>query len=157
LSAIQPGIAAHHLDHHHAAVGGGRRVQPVDALGRERNRGVEPERDDGLREVVVDRLRYADDADALLRERVGDREGAVAAHRHHGVDARRFESLDQVVAAVDLDLAAVVLADRVLQRVARIRRADDRAAEVRDPRTRSGVSGISPPSSGYSSRRKIPL
>ena len=60
--AIQPGVATHHLDDHHAVVALGRRVQPVDRIGRDLHRGVEAEREVGRRQVVVDRLRHADDA-----------------------------------------------------------------------------------------------
>src|SRR5829696_1337315 len=35
------GMASHHLDDHHAVVGLGRRVQPIDRLRRDRDRGVE--------------------------------------------------------------------------------------------------------------------
>ena len=46
-SAIHPGVAAHHLDHHHAVVALRGGVQPVDGVGGDLHRGVEPERDVG--------------------------------------------------------------------------------------------------------------
>ena len=61
------GVPAHHLDDHDAVVRLGRRVQAVDRLGRDRDGGVEPERVVGAVEVVVDRLRHADDGEAVLR------------------------------------------------------------------------------------------
>ena len=50
-------IAAHHLDDHDPAVRFGGRVQPIDRVGRERHRGVEPETVRRADDVVVDRLR----------------------------------------------------------------------------------------------------
>ena len=55
------GVAAHHLDDQHAVVAVGRRVQAVDRLHRDVDRGVEAEGVVGGAEVVVDRLRHADD------------------------------------------------------------------------------------------------
>ena len=66
-SAIQPGVAAHHLHHHHPVVRLGGGVQPVDRVRRGLHRGVEPERQLRGGEVVVDRLRHADDADRRRR------------------------------------------------------------------------------------------
>ena len=54
------GVAAHHLDDHHAVVRLRRRVQAVDRVGRDLDRGVEAERVVGADDVVVDRLRHAD-------------------------------------------------------------------------------------------------
>ena len=65
-------------------LGGG--VQPVDRVGRDLHRGVEPERHLGRREVVVDRLRHADDADAVAAELRGDAERVLAADRDQRVD-----------------------------------------------------------------------
>ena len=59
-----PGVAAHHLDDHDALVRFGRRVQAIDRVGREVDGGVEPEAVRGADDVVVDRLRDADDRDA---------------------------------------------------------------------------------------------
>ena len=56
-----PGVAAHDLDDHHPVVALGGGVQPVDGVGRDLHRGVEPEGEVGLRQVVVDRLGNADD------------------------------------------------------------------------------------------------
>ena len=67
------GVAAHHFDHHDAMVRFGRGVQPIDGVGREVHRGVEPEAADGADDVVVDGLRHADDGNTLLGELVRDR------------------------------------------------------------------------------------
>ena len=57
----EPGVAAHHLHHDHAVVALGGGVQLVDRLDRRIDRRVEPERGDRAADVVVDRLRHADD------------------------------------------------------------------------------------------------
>ena len=62
------GVAAHHFDDHDALVRFGRRVQPIDGVGREGDRGVEAETVGGADDVVVDGLRHADDRDAALAE-----------------------------------------------------------------------------------------
>ena len=81
-------VAAHHLDDHHPVVALGRRVQPVDGVGGDLHRGVEAERDVGALDVVVDRLRDADDRQAVLGvQPAGDRQRAVAADDDDGVEA----------------------------------------------------------------------
>ncbi len=55
------GVAAHHLDDQHPVVAVGGRVEAVDRLHRDVDRGVEAEGVVGGAEVVVDRLRHADD------------------------------------------------------------------------------------------------
>ena len=65
-------VAAHDLDDHDAVVRFGGRVQPVDGVGREADRGVEAERVRRFDDVVVDGLGDADERDAALRELVGD-------------------------------------------------------------------------------------
>ena len=65
-------VAPHHLDDHDAVVRLGGRVEPVDRVGRERHGGVEPEAVGRADDVVVDRLRDADDRNAALVEVVRD-------------------------------------------------------------------------------------
>jgi hypothetical protein len=60
------GVPPHHLDDHDAVVRLGGRVQPIDGVGREIDGGVEAETVGGADDVVVDRLRDADDRDAAL-------------------------------------------------------------------------------------------
>ena len=67
-----PRVAAHHLHDHHPVVALGRRVEAVDGVGRDLHRGLEPEREVGGGEVVVDRLRDADHRDGRL---VGEASG----------------------------------------------------------------------------------
>ncbi len=98
------GVAAHHLDDHHPVVALGRRVQPVDGVGGDLHRGVEPEREVGRREVVVDGLRHADELHAVGAELGGDAEGVLAADRDQRVDPLAFE---RVVHARDTVLGLV--------------------------------------------------
>ena len=81
--AIQPGVATHHLDDHHAVVALGGGVEPVDRVGRDLHRGVEPERVVGRRQVVVDRLRHPDHLRAV---------GARASRRRRACLRRRSRS-----------------------------------------------------------------
>ena len=114
------GVPAHHLDDQRAVVRLGGRVQPVDRLHRDVDRGVEAERVVGGVEVVVDRLGYADDVHAVLVQLGGDAEGVLAADRDQGVDAELLEvRLDLLDAAVDLERVGA-------------RRAEDRAAARQD-------------------------
>ena len=55
------GVAAHHLDHEVAVVALRGGVEAVDGVGRDLEGGVEAERHVRPAEVVVDRLRHADD------------------------------------------------------------------------------------------------
>ena len=73
-------VAAHHLDDHHPVVALGGGVQSVDRVGRDLDGGVEAERHVGADDVVVDRLRHADDRQSVfLVQPAGDAERAVAA------------------------------------------------------------------------------
>ena len=87
------GVAPHHLDDHDAAVGFGGRVQAIDRVGREADRGVEAEAAGRPVDVVVDRLRHADERDALLVELVGDGQRAVAADADERVEPHLLEHL----------------------------------------------------------------
>ena len=122
------GVAAHHLDDHDAVVRLGGRVQPVDRLGADRDRGVEAERVVGAREVVVDRLRDPDHRCIEVRVEPGsDAERVLAADRDERIELLE-RSADRLDAAVEL------------VRV-RARRADDRAAAREDPGDLRAPSG----------------
>ena len=96
-------VAAHHLDDHDAVVRLRRRVQPVDRLGGDEDRGVEAEGVVGAREVVVDRLRHADDRELLLGvEARRDAESVLAADRDERVEPAVGEVLQHALdGAVD--------------------------------------------------------
>ena len=86
------GVAAHHLQHHHAIVALGRRVQAIERVGRAGHRGVEAEGRQRRGEIVVDRLGDADDGDASFEELLRDRERAVPADADERTQA---EALDR--------------------------------------------------------------
>ena len=117
------GVAAHHLDDDHAVVRLGGRVQAVDRVGGDLHGGLEAEREVGAGEVVVDRLRDADDVDARPRPAAGRRR---ACPRRRSGSARR-------AAARASDGADALEPALLLVRV-RARRAEDRAAAVQDAR-----------------------
>ena len=85
------GVAAHHLDDHHAVVGLRRGVQAVDRVGDDLHSGVEAERDVGAAEVVVDRLRHPDDRDALFVQQQRHAERVLAADRDQRADAAALQ------------------------------------------------------------------
>ena len=113
------GVTAHHLDDHHAVVALGGGVQPVDGIGRDLHRGVEPEGEVGGGEVVVDGLGHPDDGDArLLAETRRDAEGVLAADHDQRVDPLARQRVEH-------PRGAVVGLERV-----GARRAEDGAAAV---------------------------
>ena len=128
----EPGVAAHHLHHDHAVVTLGGRVQLVDRLERRVDRGVEAERRDRAADVVVDRLRHADDLHSLVAELLRDGQRPVAADRDDRVDSEPRRVFDQLVGAILAHDRAVGLHARVVKRVAAVRRAENRAAQVGD-------------------------
>src|SRR4051794_120343 len=114
-------MTAHHLHHHDAMVRLGCGVKPVDRLGRDLQGSVEPEGDVGGGEVVVDRLRDAEDLDVVLvAEAGGHAQSVLAADRDHPVEVER----DHVL----LHLGRAVI---VLEGI-RPRRPENRAATRQD-------------------------
>ena len=63
------------------------RVEAVDRLHRNVDRGVEAEREVGARQIVVDGLGHADNVDSELGELCGHAEGVFAANRDQCVTA----------------------------------------------------------------------
>jgi hypothetical protein len=115
-------VSPHHLDDHHAVVRLGRRVQAVDRLCRDRHGGVEPERVVGAGEVVVDRLRHADDGKVVLGMKLrGDAQGVLASDDHERIETR-FGHVRENRADPALHLVRV-----------RPRRPEDRASPRQDP------------------------
>ncbi len=123
------GVAAHHLDDHDAAVRFRRGVQAVDRIRSERHRGVEAEAAGCAPDVVVDGLRHTDDGNALQIELVRNRQRAVTADHHQGVESHLHEGVDDAIGVVLLAFRAV---DRILERIAAIRRPEHRAAQAQD-------------------------
>ncbi len=98
------GVAPHHFDDHDALVRFRGGVQAIDRVGRERHRGVESEAAGRPDNVVVDRLRHADDGDALQVELVRDAQRAVAADHHERLQSHLVKGLDDPIRVVDLAL-----------------------------------------------------
>ncbi|EGJ74632.1 putative 6-phosphofructokinase [Streptomyces sp. Tu6071] len=80
-------VPPHDLDDHDPLVGLGRGLEAVDRLGRDADGGVEAEGAVGRGDVVVDRLRHADDRHPALGEHPRGGQGALAADRDEDVDA----------------------------------------------------------------------
>ena len=72
----------------------GGRMQPINGVCCERHRGVESETVGRADDIVVDRLRDADEWDADLAELVGNRQRAVAADDHKGVERHLLKHFD---------------------------------------------------------------
>ena len=114
------GVTTHDLDDEHTVVRLRRRVQAVDRLRGDSHCSVEAEGVVGGVEIVVDRLGYADDGQAVLGERGGDTEGVFTTDRHERVDTQVCEvALDALDAALHLDRVGA-------------RGAEDRAAARQD-------------------------
>jgi hypothetical protein len=86
----------------------------------------------GLVEVVVDRLRYADDAQALLVQGVGDGQRAVTADRHQGIDLLARKELENLAGKVHVLGRAVRHLHREMQGIPLVGGAQDGAAQVSD-------------------------
>ena len=119
-------VAAHHLDDQRAVVALGRRVQPVDRLHRDVDRGVEAEGVVGRAEVVVDGLGHADDLDAVVVQLAGHAERVLAADRDQGVDAEAGQ------VRLDLLQAGLAVQRGLLRQRIGPRGAEDRAAAGQD-------------------------
>jgi hypothetical protein len=113
-------VTTHDLDHHHAMVCGGGRVQPVERFGDHSDGGVEADAELGHREVVVDRLRNSHGREACLVQRGPDAQRVVAADWNERVDPAPPQRLDHARDSVFL-----------FQGVG-ARRAEDRAAQGQD-------------------------
>ena len=131
------GVASHHFDDDDALVGFGSRVQPVDRIGCELHGGVESEAARRPDDVVVDGLGNADDRNPLQVELVRDAERSVAADDDERVEAHLVEGVDDAVRIVDLPVRRI---DRILEWVAVIGRAENRAAQPQDAGDVCGVS-----------------
>ena len=115
-----PDVATHHLDDEDAVVALRRGVEPVDGVGADLDRRLEAERHLGEADVVVDRLRHADDGEAVLVQAADD------AHRALAADADDRVEAVPVVGLAD-ELEAVLVGEGLVTA-----RAEDRAAEGQD-------------------------
>jgi len=115
------GVTAHHLDDEDAVMALRGRVQTVDRLGGDVHGGIEAERDVGGTEIVVDRLRHADDRQLVLGVQArGGAERVFAADRDQRLETVALERRKHL-------RRAVVALEHV-----RARGAQDRAAAVQD-------------------------
>ena len=87
-------VTPHHLDDHHAVVTLRRGVQPVDRVGCDLHCGVEPEREVGGRQVVVDRLRHADHLHAVRARACARRRACLRLRSRSARSTRSFASVD---------------------------------------------------------------
>ena len=93
-------MAAHHLDDHHSIVRLRCRMQPVDRVGDDLHGRLEAKRDIGPSEVVVDRLRHADDRNPLTLQAQGHAERVLAADWDQRVDGVLVEDAADLAGAV---------------------------------------------------------
>src|SRR5207237_382620 len=110
-------------------------MQAIDGIGCDADRGHEAERVTGRVEVVVGRLRHGDHRDAHVAETLRDAKRAVAADRDDAVDAELVNVFDDELRAIFTIARGV----RVLERIAAVRRAKQRAAFRQD--AADGVDG----------------
>jgi hypothetical protein len=125
------GITAHDLRDHDAVVSLGGRVQAIDGVGGEADGGIEAEAVGRADNVIVDRLRHADEGDPALRELVRDGERAVAADANERVEPQLVEHVD---AALRVVARAVARFDGIEERITPVHRAENRAADAKDAR-----------------------
>jgi hypothetical protein len=133
------GVTTHDLRHHHALVAFGRRVQPVERLGRRAHRRIEAERPLGAADVVVDRLGHAHHGEALAPQLVRDLETAVAAYGDERVESAGLKRGDQIVRAIGLVLPAIRILHDVAEGIAAVRGAENGPAEMGDAADRRGI------------------
>jgi hypothetical protein len=128
------GVAAHHLDDHHAVVAHGGGVDLVEAFAGGVHGGVEAEGALAAFQVVVDGLGHADAVDAVFDQVRGAGHGAVAADADDGVELGGAHVIDHAVGDVHPFGLAVAFDGEAL-RVGLVAGAQDGAAlgeDVRD-------------------------
>src|SRR5262245_28086446 len=94
-----------------------------DAFRPEGDGALEAEGERRAVEVVVDRLRHPDHAQAPLMQALRDGERAVTADGDQGIQSLATEGGEQIGRAVDLAYGAVGLGQRAAERVAARRKA----------------------------------
>ena len=93
-------VAPEHLHDREALVRPGAGAQLVDEVDRARHRRREADAVVGAVDVVVHRLRDADDREALVVEAEGERQRVVAADRHQRVDLQPLQHAEAVLGEV---------------------------------------------------------
>ena len=107
-------------------------MQLVHGLGRGVQRGVEAEGLIRPTQVIVDRLGHADDQAAALDQAHRRAKRAVAADDDNPVDVKLLDTRDHLVQNVDVGRFAVRSSLLAQERIAPIRRAEDRPAFGQD-------------------------
>jgi hypothetical protein len=115
-------------------------VQAIECFSRDLDGGCEAERYVRATQVVVDRLRNADDAGQTSFHQLSrDAHRAIAAQRHECVDPELRKPRHDFARDVGRDFLAIGTGDRETKRVAAIRRSEDRSTEVQDPSNRHSI------------------
>jgi len=91
---------------HHPVVRLRRGADLVDGFGGREDRGIEAERLVGPIEVVVDRLRHADDFDPLAGVPVRHGHRAIPADRDQGIESEPLEVPDDLLRLVEVNIVA---------------------------------------------------
>ncbi len=102
---------------------------------------MEAERVVGGREVVVDRLRDCDHRDAEVAETLGDPERAVAADGDDALDPELADPLDDLSGAIDAHALSLSVERWIFERIAAIRRPQERPALRQDAADGLGRQG----------------
>ena len=103
------GMPPHHLEDHHPLMAGSGGVEPIEGVGGGRHGRIEAEGEGRGAEIVVDRLRDADDGHARLVELLGDRQRAVTADAHQAADPQLLEGRRRRLEKLRVDRYPVVL------------------------------------------------
>lgn len=122
-------VASHELDHHDAVMRRGGRVDTIERLSRDVDRGLESEGDVRAVEVVVDGFGDPDAVESLVRDFLCDGHGAVTPNDHQRVDFADFEVRHADIRQVLEDrVSLLVLPDRVVLGIGSVVGSDDRSA-----------------------------
>ena len=103
------GMSPHHLEDHHPLMAGSGGVEPIEGVGGGRHGRIEAEGERRGAEIVVDRLRNADDGHACLVALLRDRQRAVTADAHQAADPQLLEGRRRRLEELRVDRHPVVL------------------------------------------------
>jgi hypothetical protein len=127
------GVAAHHLDHHHAVVAHGGGVDLIETFRGRVYGGIEAEGSFTASQIIVDGLGHANAVDAVFDQVRGAGHGAVAADAHDGVELVGAHVIDYAVGDVDPFGLAVAFDGKALG-VGLVAGAEDGPAQGQDVR-----------------------